>query len=128
MSWPQTMACIQGLVLVLILRRLRLGAMQDAASSLHRAVREAEDAAEERLSAQVRNAKREADRIHMEMTDAAAAQDTLLKVCTAAWCLLAITCWQNQTSMLGSGEGNQTEEIAVSTSWLRLGKSVHMHA
>lgn len=53
--------------------------MQEAASALHRAVRDAETAAEEKLATAARQAKREADFLQNELTDAAAAHEAVLK-------------------------------------------------
>ena len=54
--------------------------MQDAAQALHRAVREAETAAEEQVAITARQAKRETDFLQSELADAAAAHEALLKV------------------------------------------------
>ena len=57
---------------------------QDAAATQHRALREAEDAAEEKLATALRQAKRENDFLQSELADAAAAHDVLLKVGSSA--------------------------------------------
>lgn len=58
--------------------------MQDAASSLHRAVRESEDAGEERLANAVRLSKRENDRLQADLADAHATHEHEIKVCWAS--------------------------------------------